>query len=292
MENRAAPWPLLTVTIEPKSEADRAKLERALADHLPSVNAGLDPESGKIILIGMEELDLDRAVQALINAYDVDANYHVPKVACRAVVTRTNGAEHTHTRGVGQFARVSLAVQPIAIEKGVEFASMIAADALPKVCVDAVELGVRSVVWSNGFESVPLAGVKVTLMDADYDEASAEAFGIAARITLESAIANAGVELFEPIMLLEAVTPASRAPMIVGELKGRRGKIQGQQTQGDRTAISALVPLATSFKQDDWLMAISDGTVKYTTSYSHYEKVPSAVANPPLPPAGSMALRA
>jgi elongation factor G len=145
------PEPVIEIAIEPKSKADQEKLGVALAKLAaedPSFRVSTDQESGQTILKGMGELHLDIKVDILRRTYKVDANIGAPQVAFRERITKRVEHSYTHkkqTGGTGQFAAITIVVEPNEPGKGYEFESKIVGGAVPKEYIPGVEKGLESV---------------------------------------------------------------------------------------------------------------------------------------------------
>src|SRR5205809_1785382 len=286
LEKMEFPEPVIEIAIEPKSKADQEKLGVALAKLAaedPSFRVSTDQESGQTILKGMGELHLDIKVDILKRTYKVDANIGAPQVAFRERVTRRAEVTYTHkkqTGGTGQFAEVSIVVEPNEPGKGYEFESKVVGGAVPKEYIPGVEKGLNSVMGSGVVAGFPVVDVKVQLVDGKYHDvdSSALAFEIASRAAFREALQKGKSVLLEPIMKVEVVTPEDYTGSIIGDLNSRRGHIQGQDRRGNANVINAMVPLANMFSYVNTLRSMSQGRATYTMQFDHYEQVPSAVA--------------
>src|ERR1700704_4875737 len=210
--HRQPPW-LVEVAIEPKSKADREKLDVALAKLAaedPSFRVSTDLESGQTILKGMDELHLDTKIDMLRRTYKVDANIGAPQVAFRERITKRAEVKYTHkkqTGGTGQFAEVSIVVEPNEPGKGFEFESKVVGGAVPKEYIPGVEKGLNSVLGSGVVAGFPVVDVKVQLVDGKYHDvvSSALALEIASRAEFREARKKVKSVFLEPIMKVEVV---------------------------------------------------------------------------------------
>src|ERR1700690_744810 len=215
LEKMEFPDPVIEIAIEPKSKADQEKLGVALAKLAaedPSFRVSTDIESGQTILKGMGELHLDIKVDILRRTYKVDANIGAPQVAFRERVTKKAEVKYTHkkqTGGTGQFAEVSIVVEPNEPGAGYVFESKVVGGAVPKEYIPGVEKGLNSVMGSGVVAGFPVVDVKVQLVDGKYHDvdSSALAFEIASRAAFREALTKGKSVLLEPIMKVEVVTP-------------------------------------------------------------------------------------
>jgi len=286
LERMEFPEPVIQIAIEPKTKGDQEKMGLALnrlAAEDPSFRVKTDEESGQTIIAGMGELHLDIIVDRMRREFKVEANVGAPQVAYRETITRSHTEDYTHKKqsgGSGQFARVKITFEPNTEGEEFVFDSKIVGGSVPKEYVPGVEKGIESVMGSGPFAGFPMIGVKATLIDGAYHDvdSSVLAFEIAGRACFREAASKLGVQLLEPIMKVEVVTPEDYVGNVIGDLNSRRGQIQGQETRGVAVVVNAMVPLANMFKYVDNLRSMSQGRAQYTMQFDHYEPVPTAVA--------------
>ena len=286
LERMIFPEPVIQIAIEPKTKADQEKMGLALnrlAAEDPSFRVKSDEESGQTIIAGMGELHLDIIVDRMRREFKVEANVGAPQVAYRETITRSAEHDYTHKKqsgGSGQFARIKVRFEPNTESEDFKFGSEIVGGAVPKEYVPGVQKGIESVMGSGPFAGFPMIGVKATLVDGAYHDvdSSVLAFEIAGRACFREAAGKLGVQLLEPIMKVEVVTPEDYVGSVIGDLNSRRGQIQGQESRGIAVVINAMVPLANMFKYVDNLRSMSQGRAQYTMQFDHYEPVPNAVA--------------
>jgi elongation factor G len=286
LERMEFPEPVIQIAIEPKTKGDQERMGIALhrlAAEDPSFRVKTDEESGQTIIAGMGELHLDIIVDRMRREFKVEATVGAPQVAYRETITRKHEQDYTHkkqTGGTGQFARVKIIFEPNTESSDFEFDSKIVGGSVPKEYVPGVEKGINSVLSSGPFAGFPMIGVKATLIDGAYHDvdSSVLAFEIAGRACFREAAPKLGVQLLEPIMKVEVVTPEDYVGNVIGDLNSRRGQIQGQESRGVAVVVNAMVPLANMFKYVDNLRSMSQGRAAYTMQFDHYDPVPTAVA--------------
>ncbi|MGN6764265.1 MAG: elongation factor G, partial [Rhizobiaceae bacterium] len=286
LERMEFPDPVIQIAIEPKTKGDQEKMGVALhrlAAEDPSFRVKTDEESGQTIIAGMGELHLDIIVDRMRREFKVEANVGAPQVAYRETITRAAEIDYTHkkqTGGSGQFARVKIVFEPNPEGEDFVFESKIVGGAVPKEYIPGVQKGIESVLSSGPIAGFPMLGVKASLIDGAYHDvdSSVLAFEIASRAAFREGAQKAGAQLLEPIMKVEVVTPEDYVGNVIGDLNGRRGQIQGQESRGIAVVVNAMVPLANMFKYVDTLRSMSQGRAQYTMQFDHYEPVPTAVA--------------
>jgi elongation factor G len=289
---------LIEIAIEPKSKVDQEKLGAALAKLAaedPSFQVATDGESGQTILKGTSEEHLDAKVE-LIKRDGIDANVGAPQVAFRERITERVEHSYTHKRQTGrtgQFAAVTIVVEPNESGRGYEFESRIIGGAVPEKYIPGVEKGIESVLPSGVVAGFPVVDIKVQLIDGKYHDidSSALAFEIATRACFREALQKAGAVLLEPIMKVEVVTPEDCAAPVIRDLKLRRGQIIGQDIRGDALVIDAMVPLMNLFDYVGPLRQKSNGRATFTMRFAHYAPASPNVTSdddPPFRPAIGM----
>jgi elongation factor G len=294
-DDRLPQW-VIEIAIEPKSKADQEKLSVALAKLAaddPSFGVSTDQESGQTILKGMGELHLDNKIDILRRTYNVNANIGAPQVAFRERITKKAEVKYTHkkqTGGTGQFAEVSIIAEPNEPGKGYEFESKIVGGSVPKEYIPGVEKGLNSVLTSGVVAGFPVVDVKVQLVDGKYHDVDSSplAFEIASRAAFREALQKGKSVLLEPIMKVEVVTPEDFTGSVIGDLKLRRGQIQGQDMRGNAKIITALVPLMNMFGYVNNLRSMSQGRATFTMQFDHYADAAPPEDDPPFRPAIGM----
>jgi elongation factor G len=288
---------LVEVAIEPKSKADREKLDIALAKLAaedPSFRVSTDQESGQTILKGMGELHLDTKVDILGRTYKIDVHIGALQVAFRERVTQRVEVEYTYKKVLGpkgEFAHVRFVVEPNEPGKGYEF--RIVGNAVPTEYIPGIEKGLEGVLSAGVVAGFPVVDVKVQLVDGKHHDvdSSARAFEIASRAAFREALLKGKSVLLEPIMKVEVVTPEDCIGSVIGNLNSRRGQIRDQGMRGNANVVNAMVPLMSMFGYVNNLRSMSRGRATFRMQFDRYAPIPpSPEDHPPFRPA--MGLRA
>ncbi len=286
LERMIFPEPVIEVAVEPKTKADQEKMGIALnrlAQEDPSFRVSSDNESGQTIIKGMGELHLEILVDRMKREFKVEANVGAPQVAYRESLARKVDVDYTHKKqsgGTGQFGRVKMTVQPGERGSGVLFIDEVKGGNVPREYIPSVEKGIREVAASGSLIGFPIIDFSVTLYDGAYHDvdSSALAFEITGRGAMREAATKSGIKLLEPVMKVEVVTPENFLGDCIGDINSRRGQIQGTDSRGNAQVIEAIVPLANMFGYVNQLRSMTQGRAQYTMQFSHYEEVPSNVA--------------
>ncbi|MEZ4245831.1 MAG: elongation factor G, partial [Nitrospira sp.] len=249
------PEPVIAMAIEPKTKQDQEKMGFALqklSQEDPSFRVRTDEETAQTIIAGMGELHLEIIVDRMLREFKVEANVGKPEVAFRETIRRKAEAESKYikqTGGRGQYGHVVLTVEPSEPGKGLEFVNKIVGGAIPKEYIPAIEKGVRERMETGVVAGYPLRDVKVTVIDGSYHDVDSNemAFKIAGSMGFSDACKKADPVLLEPIMKVEVLVPQEFMGDVIGNLNGRRGKVQGMKVRAGAQAIDAAVPLMEMF---------------------------------------------
>lgn len=287
LEAMEFPEPVIGVAIEPKSKADQDKLGEALqrlAEEDPTFRVHTDEETGQTIIEGMGELHLEVIVDRLLREFKVDANIGKPKVAYRETITKkVTGVEGKFIRqsgGRGQYGHVVMDIEPQEAGEGFEFEDKITGGSIPREYIPSVEDGIVEAMENGIIAGYPVVDVKVTLNDGSYHDvdSSEMAFKIAGSMGFREGAKKAAPAILEPVMSVEVVTPEEYMGDVMGDLNGRRGKVEGMEPRGNAQVVSAHVPLSEMFGYSTDLRSKTQGRATYTMQFSHYEQAPKSIA--------------
>jgi elongation factor G len=296
LESMEFPKPVIQIAIEPKTKSDQEKLSVALqklAEEDPSFRVHTDEETGQTLIGGQGELHLEIIVDRLLREFKVEANVGRPQVAYREMVKRkvekVDLKYARQTGGRGQYGHVVIDVEPLtdemkeALELEADdlyyFENKTVGGSVPKEYVGSVDAGIREAMETGILAGYPMVDVRVTLVDGSYHDvdSSEMAFKIAGSMAIKEAARKAGIQLLEPVMDVEVVTPEDYMGDVMGDLSGRRGLIQGSEPRGLATVIKARVPLSEMFGYATDLRSMTQGRAAYTMQFGSYEPAPSSI---------------
>ncbi len=280
------PEPVIAMAIEPKTKPDQEKMGFALqklAQEDPSFRVRTDEETAQTIIAGMGELHLEIIVDRLLREFKVEANVGKPEVAFRETIRRKAEAESKYikqTGGRGQYGHVVLTVEPSESGKGLEFVNKVVGGAIPKEYIPAIEKGVKERMENGVIAGYPLRDIKVTVIDGSYHEVDSNemAFKIAGSMGFSDACKKADAVLLEPIMKVEVLVPQEFMGDVIGNLNGRRGKVQGMKVRAGAQAIEASVPLMEMFGYATDLRSRTQGRATYSMEFDRYDQVPKQIS--------------
>ena len=294
LESMDFPDPVISMAIEPRAKADQEKLDQGLQKlsmEDPSFRRYLDAETGQCIISGMGELHLEIVVDRLRREFGVPVNVGKPMVAYRETITRAARSEGKFIRqsgGKGQYGHVVLQVEPLRSGEKFQFVEAIKGGTVPREYIPGVEKGVREAVERGVLAGYPVVDIKVTLLDGSFHEVDSSelAFKIAGSMAFKEGAKQAQPVLLEPIMAVEVITPEDYIGEVSGDLSSRRGRITKLEPRNGVRVIAANVPLAEMFGYATQLRSSTQGRATFTMQFSHYERLPAAIAEEVITQAG------
>ena len=254
-----------------------------ICEQYPSIQIDRNVETKEVVVKGLGDVHIDVAVKLMKQQSNAAVETSVPKVAYRESVTGMGEGHYRHkkqTGGRGQFGEVFLRVMPLPEGETEWFVNKVVGGAIPGNFIPAAQKGVQEGLLAGAVARYPVQKVKVEIYDGSYHDvdSSALAFEIAGRAAMREVAAKAGIKLLEPVMKVEVVTPEEFMGDVIGDLNSRRGQIQGTDSRGIAQVVEAIVPLANMFGYVNQLRSFSQGRASYSMQFSHYEEVPTNVA--------------
>ncbi len=280
------PHPVHVIAIEPKAKGDEDKISAALQrlqEEDPTLSVERNGETHQTLLSGLGEMHLDVIMERLKRKFGVEVVAVAPRVPYRETVrghARAEGKHKKQTGGRGQYGHVFLEVDPLPRGEGFAFVDKIFGGSVPRQYIPAVEKGLRESMVEGVLAGYPVVDVQVTLTDGSYHpvDSSEMAFKIAASMAFKKAFLDAQPVLLEPVVDLEVTVPEEYMGDVMGDLNKKRGRIQGIDTRGAFSVVRAQAPQAEVFRYAIDLRSMTQGRGVFTLAFSHYEEVPSQVA--------------
>ncbi|MFQ5946698.1 MAG: elongation factor G [Anaerolineae bacterium] len=275
------PEPVISVAIEPRTQADQDRMAsalRRLAEEDPTFRVRQDEETGQTLISGMGELHLEVLVDRMFREFRVSASVGRPQVSYRESISRPVRVEGRYVRqsgGRGQYGHVWLELEPRERGAGVQFQSRIAGGTIPREFVPAVERGVTEALQTGILAGYPVTDIRTALVDGSYHDVDSSdiAFKIAASMAVKEGLERAGSLLLEPLMRLEAVVPEGFTGEVVGDLSARRAQIEGMSPRRNFQVVRARVPLAEMFGYATVIRSLTQGRGTFTMEFDHYQEV-------------------
>ena len=284
LESLDIPAPVIQVSVEPKSKADRDKMDVALqklTEEDPTFRAETNPETGETLISGMGELHLDIMVERMKREFNVEATIGEPQVAYRetfTVPTQAQGKFVRQSGGKGQYGDVWIEFTPNE-GKGYEFEDAIVGGVVPREYIPSVDAGLQEAMKNGVLAGYPLIDVKAKLYDGSYHEvdSSEAAFKVAASLALRNAAPKAGAVILEPIMKVQVIAPEEYLGDVMGSITARRGQMEGMEDRAGAKVINAMVPLSEMFGYATTLRSSTQGRGTFTMVMDHYSPCPKSI---------------
>ncbi|HEU5167374.1 MAG TPA: elongation factor G [Chitinophagaceae bacterium] len=293
LENMFIPEPVISLAIEPKTQADVDKMGMAIAKLIeedPTLRVKTDEETGQTILSGMGELHLEIIVDRMKREFKVEVNQGAPQVAYKEAFQSTVEHRETlkkQTGGRGKFADIVFELGPIDAEwkaenpdKHYQFVNDLFGGSIPREFVPAIQKGFEQAMTTGVLASYPVDNMKIRVFDGSFHAVDSDSmsFELCAKAGFREAARKAKPVLLEPIMKIEVVTPDQYMGDVTGDLNRRRGMLEGMDSRAGAQVIKAKVPLSEMFGYVTQLRSLSSGRASSTMEFSHYSPAPSGIA--------------
>ena len=271
------------MAVTPKTQADVDKMSSSLArisEEDPSLKVTRDPDTLEVILGGLGDTHIEVAVEKMKRKFGVDIELHLPRVPYMESISASAKVEYRHKKqsgGHGQFGHVWLEVESLPRGSGFQFDQKVVGGSVPREYIPSVEKGVKSALSDGAVAGFPVIDVRATLVDGSFHavDSSGVSFEIAGRNAFTKGLQMATPVLLEPVMNVDISVPDEFTGEVIGDLNGRRGRIQGMVPQGDGTTlITAEVPQGELLKYATELRSQTQGLGSFSMVFDHYEEVP------------------
>ena len=289
LESMTFPDTVISIAVEPKSQADIAKLDNGLAklaEEDPTFTVRTDEQSGQTIISGMGELHLDIIIDRLRREFKVECNQGRPQVTYKESITKPVELREVfkkQTGGRGKFADIIVRVEPVdeGFEGNLQFVDEVKGGNIPKEFIPSVQKGFTTAMKNGVLAGYPVEQLKVTLIDGSFHPVDSDqlSFELCAIQAFKKACEKAGPVLLEPIMKIEVVTPEESMGDVISDLNKRRGQVEGMETsRSGARIVKAKAPLAEMFGYVTALRTITSGRATSTMTFSHYAEVSASIA--------------
>ncbi len=281
-ERMKFPEPVISVTVEAKSQAEQEKLIETLSkltEEDPTFQVAYDQESGQTLVSGMGELHIEVLLERMRREFSVEVFQGKPHVSYRETIAQRAKGEGKFIRqsgGKGQYGHVIIEVFPNKRGKGFTFEDKITGGSIPKEYLSSVQRGIEEALDNGPLANYRLSDVGVCLVDGSYHEVDSNelAFKIAGSMALQDGVKKATPVLLEPIMRLEVILPDVYLGEVVGDLNSRSAKILSVNVRNDAQVISAEAPLANMFGYATQLRSLSQGRAMFSMEFLRHDLVP------------------
>ena len=290
LESMTFPDTVISIAVEPKSQADIAKLDNGLAklaEEDPTFTVRTDEQSGQTIISGMGELHLDIIIDCLKREFKVECNQGKPQVNYKEAILGTAQSRETYKKqsgGRGKFACIDVTIGPKDEdykEDDLQFINEVKGGNVPKEFIPSVQKGFKDCLKNGVLGGFPMTGLKVTLTDGSFHPVDSDqlSFELVAHQAFKVLCPKAKPTLMEPIMKVEVVTPEENMGDVIGDLNKRRGMVQGmEEARSGARIVKAMVPLAEMFGYVTALRTITSGRATSSMEYDHHEPLSASIA--------------
>jgi elongation factor G len=280
------PEPAMTYAIEPKSRADEDKLAPAIHKLMEEdllIRFFRDPQTNEFLIAGAGQPHIEAIVSRLKKRYHAEVTLKAPKVPYRETIrgkTEAHGRHKKQSGGHGQFGDCKIRLEPLPRGGGFEFASEVFGGAIPRNFIPAIEKGIVESAARGYLAGFPVVDFKAVVYDGSYHDVDSNelSFKTAGRLAFRNGMEQAKPCLLEPIMKVAVEAPDEFAGTLMGDLNGRRGRVQGMESKGKTTVINAQVPMAEMLTYGTLLTSMTQGKGSYRMEMDHYDIVPQLVA--------------
>ena len=279
--------PMISYAIASKSRGDEDKVSlgiHRILEEDPTLKFYRDAETKDMILSGMGQMHLEVALEKLRRKFGVEVLMKTPKIPYKETIRKSAKAQGRYKKqsgGRGQYGDCWIEINPMPRSAGFEFVDKIVGGVVPRQYIPAVEKGIVETMHEGILAGYSIVDMRATVYDGSYHtvDSSEMAFKIAGSMALKKAFQDAAPVLLEPIFKVETITPDEFLGSVIGDINGKRGKVQGVEPQsGGRQKITALVPMAEMLTYANQLNSLTSGRGIYSMESSHYEEVPSHLA--------------
>ena len=290
LESMTFPDTVISVAVEPKSQADVAKMDNGLAklaEEDPTFKVHTDEQSGQTIISGMGELHLDIIIDRLKREFKVECTQGKPQVNYKEAILGTAQSRETYkkqTGGRGKFACIDVTIGPKDEDYkdgDLQFINNVKGGNIPKEFIPSVQKGFQDCLSNGVLGGYPMTGLKVTLNDGSFHPVDSDqlSFELVAHQAFKALCPKAQPVLMEPIMKVEVVTPEESMGDVIGDLNKRRGLVQGMdEARSGARIVKAMVPLAEMFGYVTALRTITSGRATSSMEYDHHAPVSNNLA--------------
>lgn len=280
------PNPLYAVAVSPKTQSDSAKLNTVLTrvvEEDPSMRWYNEPSTRQTILAGMGNAHIDIAVRRMARKFGTEVIISEPKVPYKETITREGSARYRHkkqTGGAGQFAEVELGLEPLPRDTGFEYEWKVFGGAISRSFQPSIEKGIKKVMGQGVIAGYPVVDVRASVIDGKEHPVDSKdiAFQIAGREVFKEAVLNSGPVLLEPVYNIKIVVPEQFMGDVLGDLNTRRAQVQGMNQERGNSIVTAQAPLAEIQRYSIDLRSLTQGRGYYSIEFSHYQNVPTHIA--------------
>jgi elongation factor G len=278
--------PVISYAIQPKTKNDEDKIHGALQrlmEEDPTINLRRDERTRELIISGMGQVHLEVTIEKLKRKFSVEVELKTPKVPYLETMksaVKVQGKYKKQSGGRGQYGDCWVEFLPLGRGDGYQFEDKIVGGVIPKTYIPAVDKGIQEAALEGCLAGYPVVDFKAVLYDGSFHtvDSSEMAFKIAGSMAFKKAMEISKPVLLEPIMKMKITVPEDNMGDVIGDLNSRRGKVVGVEPKANSQIIRAVVPMAEVLSYANDLRSMTSDRGLFTTEFSHYEELPSHLA--------------
>ncbi|MRR16142.1 MAG: elongation factor G [Deltaproteobacteria bacterium] len=286
-EKVPVPPPIMSFAVEPKSRGDEDKIASSihrLTEEDPTIVFSRNVQTKEMILSGMGQVHIEVNIEKMKRKFGVEVNLNTPKVPYLETIkgkTNVQGRYKKQSGGRGQFGDCTIDIEPLPRGGGYEFLDKIVGGVIPGQYRPAVDKGIQEAAAKGVIAGYPVVDFRISLVFGSYHtvDSSEMAFKIAGSMAFQKGVMECQPILLEPIVNIAIEVPDEYMGDVIGDLNSRRGRVLGMDTNGTNQVIKGQVPLAEILKYAPDLRSMTSGRGNFTYTESHYEEVPSYIAD-------------
>jgi len=278
--------PVISYAIEPKTKNDEDKIHGALhkmIEEEPTLESHRDTQTKEFIISGMGQVHLDVIVEKMKRKFNVEVLLKTPKVPYLETIrgsVRVQGKYKKQSGGRGQYGDCWIEMAPQPRGEGYLFEDKIVGGVIPRQYIPAVDKGIQEACVDGFLAGYPVIDFKVALVDGSFHtvDSSEMAFKVAGSMAFKKAMELCKPVLLEPIVTMKVTVPDENMGDVIGDLNSRRGKVVGVEPKANSQIIRAVVPMSEVLAYSNDLRSMTSDRGLFTTEFSHYEEVPTHMA--------------
>lgn len=278
--------PVISYAIQPKTKNDEDKIHGALQrlmEEDQTIQARRDEKTRELILSGMGQVHLEVTIEKLKRKFGVEVEMKtqkVPYLETFKATVKAQGKYKKQSGGRGQYGDCWVEFAPLGRGEGFVFEDKIVGGVIPRQYIPAVEKGIYEASQDGFLAGYPLVDFKAAVYDGSFHtvDSSEMAFKVAGSLAFKKAMESAKVVILEPIMNLKVTVPEECMGDVIGDLNARRGKVVGVEPKANSQIIRAVVAMAEVLTYANDLKSMTSDRGMFTMEFSHYEEVPSHLA--------------
>ena len=296
------PAPNMSMAIESVKKGEEERLSEALhqvKEEDPTVIVEFVPELKQTILRCQGDMHLAVIKWKIEHYFKLEVRFVKPRIPYRETIRTMAEATYRHKKqsgGAGQFGEVYMRIEPytdgMPDPKGLNvrgreqfdldwggklvYYNCIVGGAIDIRFMPSILKGVMEKMHEGPLTGSYVRDVRVSVYDGKMHPVDSNdiSFKIAGMKAFKQAFKDAAPQLLEPIYKLQVSCPDEVTGAVIGDLQTRRAIVEGMDTEGHFTIITAKVPLAEMGDYSSSIRSLTQGRARFTSCFSDYMPIP------------------